>query len=220
MPRPPSTRMRILLAAVGGVSFLPDEARSEALFSRLRAGPLCATLSRTVVDARRAGIFLRREARGLPLAAPAGGEVFWDGRRRITLDDSSGALLIAPLGQAAAAKRDTAENGTPPSLVARCSSRRAGAVAWRPNALVLRARAACRRPSLCPRRRALCPLPAVLRSGARRSRCRADRRAAGPSPAFPAATVPGDDGRKLNPDVLLCLARGGALPMLGSSFLS
>ena len=47
--------LRILLAAIGGVSFLPDQARSEALFHRLRAGPLCATLSRTVVDARRAG---------------------------------------------------------------------------------------------------------------------------------------------------------------------
>ncbi|RJT41029.1 tRNA lysidine(34) synthetase TilS [Mesorhizobium waimense] len=108
--------MRILLATIGGVSFPPDEARSEALFRRLRAGPLCATLSRTVVDARRAGIFLRREARGLPLAAPASGDVFWDGRRRITLGDRSGALLIAPLGQAAAAKRAVAEDGTPPSL--------------------------------------------------------------------------------------------------------
>ena len=121
--------MRILLAAVGGVSFLPDEARSQALFSRLRAGPLCATLSRTIVDARRAGIFLRREARGLPLAVPAGGEVFWDGRRRITLDDSSGALLIAPLGQAAAAKRDTAENGTPSSLAR--AARAAEPALWR-----------------------------------------------------------------------------------------
>ncbi|MFK0691877.1 tRNA lysidine(34) synthetase TilS [Mesorhizobium sp. IMUNJ 23033] len=108
--------MRILLATIGGVSFLPDEARSQALFSRLRAGPLCATLSRTVVDARRAGIFLRREARGLPLAAPVSDDVFWDGRRRITLGDRPGALLIAPLGRAAAAKRAVAEDGTPPNL--------------------------------------------------------------------------------------------------------
>ena len=63
--------LRILLAAIGGVSFLPDQARSETLFHRLRAGPLCATLSRTVVDARRAGVFLRRESRNLPAAAPA-----------------------------------------------------------------------------------------------------------------------------------------------------
>ena len=58
--------LRILLATAGGVAFLPDQARSEALFDRLKAGSLCATLSRTVVDLRRAGIFLRREARGLP----------------------------------------------------------------------------------------------------------------------------------------------------------
>jgi tRNA(Ile)-lysidine synthase len=109
--------LRILLAAVGGVSFLPDEARSEALFERLSTGSLCATLSRTVVDARRGGIFLRRESRNLPSAVPAAGTVIWDGRRRITLGDKPGILLIAPLGSAAAARRAIAEDGTPPSLV-------------------------------------------------------------------------------------------------------
>ncbi|TGQ44041.1 MULTISPECIES: tRNA lysidine(34) synthetase TilS [unclassified Mesorhizobium] len=109
--------LRILLAATGGISFLPDEACSEALFVRLKGGPLCATLSRTVIDARRAGIFLRREFRNLPPAQPAAGTALWDGRRRITLGDKSRALLIAPLGSAAAAKRAIAEDGTPPSLV-------------------------------------------------------------------------------------------------------
>jgi tRNA(Ile)-lysidine synthase len=109
--------LRILLATCGGVSFLSDQARCEALLERLRAGPLCATLSRTVVDARRAGIFLRRESRNLPPAAPAAGTLLWDGRRRITLGDKSGALLIAPLGAAAAAKRALLEKGTPPSLI-------------------------------------------------------------------------------------------------------
>ncbi|UVK40045.1 tRNA lysidine(34) synthetase TilS [Mesorhizobium sp. AR10] len=108
--------LRILLAAIGGVSFLPDQARSEALFNRMGAGPLCATLSRTVVDARRAGIFLHRESRDLP-AVPAAGTVLWDGRRRITLGDTSGVFLIAPLGAAGAARRAVAEDGTPPSLV-------------------------------------------------------------------------------------------------------
>jgi tRNA(Ile)-lysidine synthase len=107
--------LRILLATIGGVSFLPDEARGQALFGRLRGGSLCATLSRAVVDARRAGIFLRRESRGLPEAAPAAGDGLWDGRRRITLGDRQDALLIAPLGAAAAAKRTLAE-GAPPSL--------------------------------------------------------------------------------------------------------
>ncbi|SJM33389.1 tRNA lysidine(34) synthetase TilS [Mesorhizobium delmotii] len=109
--------LRILLATVGGAAFLPDKARSEALLDRLRAAPFCATLSRTVVDARRAGIFLRRETRNLPPAAPAVDNALWDGRRRIKLGDESGALLIAPLGAARAAKLATAEDGTPPSLV-------------------------------------------------------------------------------------------------------
>ncbi|TIO09858.1 tRNA lysidine(34) synthetase TilS [Mesorhizobium sp.] len=114
--------LRIMLATVGGVAFLPDQARSEALLERLRVGlfcasPFCATLSRTVVDARRAGIFLRREIRNLPPAALAADDALWDGRRRITLSDKPGAFLIAPLGAAHAAKRAIAEDGTPPSLV-------------------------------------------------------------------------------------------------------
>lgn len=108
--------LRILLATTGGIAFLPDQARSEALFARLKAGFLCATLSRTVVDCRRAGIFLRRESRGLPPAAAVTQGTLWDGRRRITLNNSSGALLIAPFG--AAAKRPAIGEGeTPPSLM-------------------------------------------------------------------------------------------------------
>lgn len=113
--------LRVLLAATGGVALLPDQARSEALFEQMRAGPLCATLSRTVVDSRRTGIFLYRESRDLPPAAPLAAGL-WDGRRRvaepeaITLGDRSGAFLIAPLGAAAAAKA-IAGNGAPPSLV-------------------------------------------------------------------------------------------------------
>jgi tRNA(Ile)-lysidine synthase len=109
--------LRILLATIGGIAFLPDQARSEALFGRLKAGFLCATLSRTVVDFRRAGIFLRREARGLPAAAAVTDGTLWDGRRHITLNDSSGALLIAALGTAAAKRLATGEGNTPPSLM-------------------------------------------------------------------------------------------------------
>lgn len=108
--------LRLLLATTGGIAFLPDQARSEALFGRLKAGFLCATLSRTVVDSRRAGIFLRREARGLPPAAAVTEGTLWDGRRRITLNDSSGALLIAPFG-AAAKRPPIGEGQTPPSLM-------------------------------------------------------------------------------------------------------
>ncbi|MFC3325998.1 tRNA lysidine(34) synthetase TilS [Mesorhizobium cantuariense] len=109
--------LRILLATTGGIAFLPYQARSEALFGRLRAGFLCATLSRTVVDSRRAGIFLRREARDLPAPVAATGRALWDGRRHITLNDSSGALLIAPFGAAAAKRLAMDEGKTPPSLM-------------------------------------------------------------------------------------------------------
>ncbi|KRB15341.1 tRNA(Ile)-lysidine synthetase [Mesorhizobium sp. Root695] len=108
--------LRILLATTGGIAFLPDQARSEALFGRLKAGFLCATLSRTVVDSRRAGIFLRREARSLPAAVTATGDTLWDGRRRITLNDSSSGLLIAPFGTTAK-RLAMGEGKTPPSLM-------------------------------------------------------------------------------------------------------
>ncbi|TGP25101.1 MULTISPECIES: tRNA lysidine(34) synthetase TilS [unclassified Mesorhizobium] len=109
--------LRILLAAVGGVSFLVDEARCRALFERLRSGALCATLSRTVVDARRTGIFLHREARDLP-AVQAADQAVWDGRRRITLSDRSDGLVIAPAGSAAAS-RYAPEGDVPASVLRR-----------------------------------------------------------------------------------------------------
>ncbi|PBC11127.1 tRNA lysidine(34) synthetase TilS [Mesorhizobium sp. WSM3859] len=113
--------LRILLATVGGMSFLADEARCAALLARLRSAPLCATLSRTVVDARRSGIFLRRESRNLPAAAPPVDNQLWDNRRRvtlggrITLKDQPGGLVIAPLGAAAAGRAPLGED-IPPSL--------------------------------------------------------------------------------------------------------
>lgn len=110
--------LRILLATVGGVSFLADEARCRALFERLRSGTLCATLSRTVVDARRTGIFLHREARNLPTTIPAEDQILWDGRRRITLNDRPDGLVIAPVG-AVAARRSAAEGDVPASLLRR-----------------------------------------------------------------------------------------------------
>ncbi|MBZ9866547.1 tRNA lysidine(34) synthetase TilS [Mesorhizobium sp. CA15] len=107
--------LRILLATIGGVSFLADETRCAALLSRLRSAPFRATLSRTVIDARRTGIFLRRENRDLPAAAPPQHNRLWDNRRRITLKDGPGDLVIAPLGAAAAGKAPLSED-IPPSL--------------------------------------------------------------------------------------------------------
>lgn len=107
--------LRILLATVGGMSFLADEARGTALLCRLREGPLCATLSRTVVDARRTGIFLRRENRNLPAALPPSDNQLWDNRRRITLKDGPDGLVIAPLGSAGARQASPSED-VPQSL--------------------------------------------------------------------------------------------------------
>jgi tRNA(Ile)-lysidine synthase len=76
--------LRILLAITGGTSHLPDEARTAALHERLAAGgPVRAVLSRTLVDRRKAGIFLLREARRLPDTAAVRDGAVWDGRYRI-----------------------------------------------------------------------------------------------------------------------------------------
>ncbi|MEX0954340.1 MAG: tRNA lysidine(34) synthetase TilS [Rhizobiaceae bacterium] len=72
--------LRILLAQAGGQAHLPDHERAAALFDRLADQNRRATLSRAVVDRRKAGIFLYREKRNLP-ALDADG--IWDGRFRI-----------------------------------------------------------------------------------------------------------------------------------------
>lgn len=102
---------RALLATAGGTPRLPDLQRSRALFSRLAAGKfLRATLSRTLADARPAGIFLHREARGLPHGLLEGGTTIWDGRFRISAPPG---FTIAPLGRIYA---DRAETDLPASL--------------------------------------------------------------------------------------------------------
>jgi tRNA(Ile)-lysidine synthase len=76
-------------------------------------------LSRVVIDARRGGLYLHREARGLPLPAGASDGMIWDGRRRITFRDRRGATVIAPLGAAAARSGTPAVDDVPQSLVRR-----------------------------------------------------------------------------------------------------
>jgi tRNA(Ile)-lysidine synthase len=90
--------LRILLAACGGSPHLPDEARSAELFGRLKGGTLRATLSRSAVDVRKSGVYLRREWRGLPPATPVFDGMVWDGRFRLRCACLSGELTVAPFG--------------------------------------------------------------------------------------------------------------------------
>ena len=106
--------LRALLAAIGGAEHLPDLDRTAALFGRARP-PMRATLSRTVVDARRAGVFLLREQRNLPQPVEGADGTVWDGRFRIRAAASQG-LRIAPAARAIAAPAAD-HAAVPPSLV-------------------------------------------------------------------------------------------------------
>lgn len=94
---------RILAAMAGGATHLAGSAAAGRAFAALRAGR-SATLSRAVMDVRRAGIHLHRERRNLPAAWPAGKAGLWDGRywleaaapERIAPFGGAGALLPAP----------------------------------------------------------------------------------------------------------------------------
>lgn len=103
---------RALLAALGGAPHLPDVARTELLYRRARQ-PVRATLSRTVVDARRAGTFLHRERRDLPEPAAAVDGMIWDRRFRLRVAGAAGPA-VAPAGAACSVPGGTA---APPSLV-------------------------------------------------------------------------------------------------------
>lgn len=113
------TALRLLLATVGGTPFPPDEARVTALVERLSLGKKGrATLSRTVIDSRRAGIFLYREQRGLPVAADVFDSMVWDGRRRINFRDGVDSLVIEPAGNRGDAAPLPPANTVPASLIA------------------------------------------------------------------------------------------------------
>ena len=110
--------LRILLAVAGGTPHLPDERRATSLRDRLvERAPVRAVLSRALVDRRPAGIFLLREARGLPEPVAAAHGAIWDGRYRILADTASDMTRIAPVGAIAARSARSADAGIPDSLV-------------------------------------------------------------------------------------------------------
>jgi len=107
--------LRILLACTGGREQLPDAARAAAMLERIAGINFRATLSRSVIDARRQAVYLLRERRGLPAPRPLGPGL-WDGRYRIGA--GAGGLVAAgghmaespaavppPLAEAASATR-------------------------------------------------------------------------------------------------------------------
>ena len=109
--------LRTLLAVTGGREHLPDEERSAGLFRRLKSAPFRATLSRSVVDARTSGIFIRRELRGLPQPETPYDGMVWDGRFRMKCAGNAAGLKLAPLTVENARKMMVAQPGVPQSLV-------------------------------------------------------------------------------------------------------
>jgi tRNA(Ile)-lysidine synthase len=87
--------LRVLLATTGGGEFLPPAERVEALLTRLTEPPFRATLSRTLIAARRDGVWLARETRGLPDAQPVENGAIWDRRFRLRVEKDAGDLHIA-----------------------------------------------------------------------------------------------------------------------------
>lgn len=111
--------LRILIAVAGGSAHLPEETRIRDLLAQLACGPtdknpVRATLSRALVDARRTGIFLLRENRGLPAPAPFGSST-WDGRYRLSPQQDAAELEVAALGSDAA-KLPASQANAPESL--------------------------------------------------------------------------------------------------------
>lgn len=108
--------LRVLLATIGGSEFLPPQDRVEALLSRLAGPPFRATLSRTLIAARRDGIWLARETRGLPQAQPAADGAVWDGRFRLRVGKDVAALRIAARHSASVTMPPMPDDSLPRSL--------------------------------------------------------------------------------------------------------
>jgi tRNA(Ile)-lysidine synthase len=106
--------VRLLLAVVGGKTYLPDEAKSRAVLAELGRPGFCATLSRCVVEIRATGIYVFRENRALPAARALKDGELWDERFRLHTHDDTG-LSVAPVGETAARKLSEKFAATPGS---------------------------------------------------------------------------------------------------------
>lgn len=71
--------LAMLIAVAGGQPHLPGAAQLDHLLARLGQGAASASLGRTVVERRRAFVFICRDRRNLPPGAMLPGEA-WDGR--------------------------------------------------------------------------------------------------------------------------------------------
>lgn len=88
---------RLIAAMTGGAGQLAGVVAAEKAFAALQEG-FCATLSRAVFDARRAGIHVHRERRNLPAIETGGGRALWDGRYWV---DAAPGTRIAAFGRQA-----------------------------------------------------------------------------------------------------------------------
>lgn len=78
-----------LLAVTGGSAYLPNAVRVAAVLEKLNSAGNRATLSGTVADRRRSGVFLYRETRrGGPGPATCANGIAWDRRYRILAGES------------------------------------------------------------------------------------------------------------------------------------
>nr|WP_289852296.1 tRNA lysidine(34) synthetase TilS [Mesorhizobium liriopis] len=103
---------RALIACAGGQEHLPDPSRSDALWRKLEAGPIRASLGGAVIERRKAMIWLHRETRHIAGIAAHRDKVF-DGRFR--LKSSLPGTIVA--NGAAARPTSSRANELPPRLV-------------------------------------------------------------------------------------------------------
>lgn len=104
---------RALIACAGGQEHLPDPSRSDALWRKLGAGAMRASLGGAVIERRKAFIWLHRETRHIAEIAAHRDKVF-DGRFRL-----KSSLLGTIVANGAAAARPACPHASelPPRLV-------------------------------------------------------------------------------------------------------